>query len=48
MNELSWTPEDIASKFELIKWHLYTKKKNQTHSRWFLLTLPAVKEATAV
>lgn len=29
MNELSWTPEDIASKFELIKWHLYTKKKKK-------------------
>ena len=29
MNELSWTPEDIASKFELIKWHLYTKKKTR-------------------
>lgn len=32
MNELSWTPEDVASKFELIKWHLYTKKKKNTHT----------------
>lgn len=46
MNELSWTSEDVVSKFELIKWHLYTKKKkkNHMHSRWLLLILPAKRK----